>query len=255
VLLATDLLGLRRMSHAADVAARVTVLPRPIDLPASLESANRLNGDVIVKRHYLDDPFYRVGVKEYTPRDSMKNIHWGATARTGKLMVHEHQQTADQNLLVLLNVQTHAYEIGNVSDKGRIETAIRICAGYFDDTVQSGIPVRFACNAALDPADGPVVTNEFSGREHVMDLFRTLARLPINACENFTSFLNGVAAPLDASDIVLVTAYLNDAILEYARSKQELGRRMKIICPTKMSAEEVPDDLEIYGLSEEEASA
>ena len=253
VLLATDLLGLKRMSHAADVDARLTVLPRPINLMEDLESANRLMGDVIVRRHFLDDPFYRVGVREYTPRDSMKNIHWGATARTGQLMVHEHQQTAEQNLLVLLNVQTHSYETSVVSDKGRIETAIRICAGYFDSTVQSGLPVRFAANCALEPGEGPVVTNEFSGREHVMDLFRTLARLPISACENFTIFLGGTAAALDASDIVLVTAYLNEPILAYARDRQEQGRRVKIVCPTKLAEDEIPDDLEVYGLTEEEA--
>ena len=108
ILLVTDLLGLKTTSHVAEVNTAVTVLPRPMDLQGSFTSANRLQGDIIVRRNYLDDPFYRVGVREYTPRDSMRNIHWAATARTGKLMVHNNQQTAEQNMLVLLNLQSRS---------------------------------------------------------------------------------------------------------------------------------------------------
>ncbi len=252
VLLASDLLGLRSVSHAAEVHTSVTVLPRPLNLTDSFTSANRLTGDVVVRRNYLDDPFYRVGVREYSPRDSMKNIHWPATARMGKIMVHNNQQTAEQNLLVLLNLQSRSYETSDVSDKDRIETAIRVCAGYFDDTLRSGLPVRFAANTTLDSAQ-PVVTNEFSGREHVLDLMRTLARLPVAFSESFTSFLRDTCARLTASDIVIVTAYLSEAIFDYARARKETGSHVKIVCVTELNPGDAPDDLEVYGLTREEA--
>ena len=251
VLLATDLLGLKTVSHAAEVNTSVTVLPRPIDLSSAFESANRLNGDVIVRRHYLDDPFYRVGVREYTPRDSMRNIHWGATARLGKIMVHNNQQTAEQNMLVILNLQSRSYETTAVSDRDRIETGIRVCAGYFDGTLRSGIPVRFAANTSLDGSKEPLVSNEFSGREHVLDLMRTLARLPVSFNESFTTFLNGTCSRLTASDIVVVTAYLNEALCEYARARRDEGCHVKIVCLTKLEPGDAPDDLEVYGFLEE----
>ena len=252
VLLATDLLGLKTVSHAQDVHTSITVLPRPIDLGTAFESANRLNGDVIVRRHYLDDPFYRVGVREYTPRDSMRNIHWGATARLGKLMVHNNQQTAEQNLLVILNLQSRSYETTTISDRDRIETGIRVCAGYFDSTLRSGIPVRFAANTSLDGSAEPLVSNEFAGREHVLDLMRTLARLPMRFTESFTTFLNGTCSRLTASDIVVVTAYLNEALCDYARARREEGRYVKIIVLSRLEPGDAPDDLEVYGFTEEQ---
>ena len=251
VLLATDLLGLRATSYPQEVAASVMVLPRPAALQLQFESANRLNGDVIVRRNYLDDPFYRAGVREYTPRDSMKSIHWAATARTGKLMVHSCQQTAEQNLLVLLNMQSRSYETSDVSDKDRIETAIRVCAGFFEDTLRSGLPVRFAANATI--GGSPVVSGEFSGHEHVLDLMRTLARLPVAFSESFTGFLSDTGTRLGASDIVVVTAYLSEAIFSYARARREEGSRVKIVCVRRLEPGEAPEDLEVYGLTEEDA--
>ena len=254
ILLVTDLLGLKTTSHVAEVNTAVTVLPRPMDLQGSFTSANRLQGDIIVRRNYLDDPFYRVGVREYTPRDSMRNIHWAATARTGKLMVHNNQQTAEQNMLVLLNLQSRSYETVNISDKDRIETAIRVCAGFFDDTLKSGLPVRFAANTSLDGSNGAIVTNEFSGQEHVLDLMRTLARLPMHFSESFSAFLKGTCERLTASDIVIVTAYVNDALYDYARARKEAGCHVKIVCVTHLDMGEAPDDLEIYTITEEEAA-
>ncbi len=253
ILLVTDLLGLKTVSHVAEVKTAVTVLPRPLELQTAFTSANRLQGDIIVRRNYLDDPFYRVGVREYSPRDSMRNIHWAATARTGKMMVHNNQQTAEQNLLVILNLQSRSYETTNISDKDRIETAIRVCAGFFDDTLRSGLPVRFAANTSLDGSDGNIVTNEFSGQEHVLDLMRTLARLPMRFNESFTAFLKGTCERLTASDIVIVTAYLNDALYEYARARKEEGRHVKIVCVTHLELGEVPEDLEVFTITEEEA--
>lgn len=183
----------------------------------------------------------------------MRRIHWGATARTGKLMVHQNQQTAEQNMLVLLNMQSRSYETASVSDKERIETAIRVCAGFFDSTLQSGLPMRFAANTSLDDGNGVIVTNEFSGREHVLDLMRTLAELPIRFSESFSAFLEGDCAHISASDIVIVTAYLNDSICDYARARMENGSHVKIVCVTHLEPNETPEDLQIYMLTEEEA--
>ena len=46
-----------------------------------------LNGDVVVRRHLIDDPFYVAGVRDYTGHEPMNRIHWSATARENKMMV------------------------------------------------------------------------------------------------------------------------------------------------------------------------
>ena len=121
ILITTDLFGMASRSNTYHVGATLTVLPEGADLSADFDAAQKLSGDVIVRRHYIDDPFYRAGIKEYSPRDPINRILWPATAKTGKLMVHNNQFSADQDLLVILNVQSRAYERDTVIDTEKIE--------------------------------------------------------------------------------------------------------------------------------------
>ena len=247
ILVTTDLFGIASRSNTYHVNASLTVLPAGADLSADFDAAQKLSGDVIVRRHYIDDPFYRAGIKEYSPRDPINRIHWPATAKTGKLMVHNNQFSADQDLLVILNVQSRDYERDAVIDSEKIENGIRICAGYFEDTLRSGIPVRFAANTSLSGDRNAVITNSFHGAEHVGDLMQTLARIPLQSSDTFQIFLSGACRELTASDIVIVTSWLGEPIYHYARSKREAGSQVKIIYTTLLTDEYVPDDCAVFG--------
>jgi len=244
VLLSTDLFGLRSFSYPVKTDARVTVLPRPADLQADFTSARQLSGDIVVRRRYLPDPFAIAGVRPYTERDPLNRIHWRATARSGVLMVHNNEDTADQNLLILLNLQSRPFETAEVADKYKSENAIRVAAGFISDTIRSGIPVRLAVNASADAADA-TVTNAFSGPEHVQELMRVLAALPIRTTMPFTDFLTVRCDRLDASDLVIVTPYLDENTLRFARERQSRGTEIRIAlaAPTEL---ELPGDLPVF---------
>lgn len=253
VLVSTDLLGMESFSRPVAVSSELTVLPKSADLPHTFQSAQKMSGEILVRRHLLEDPFLIAGVREYTPRDPLNRIHWPATAKAGRLMVHNNLFTADQNLLVILNMQSRPYETRTVIDKEKIETGIRVCAGFFDDTLRTGLPVRFAVNAGLQKDGAPIVTNEYHGAEHVLDLMRLLARLRMESTDPFPSFLNGTCHHLTASDVVIVTAYLSEEIYQFARERQRTGAHVKIIYPSRITDEAIPEDCEVYGYREEVA--
>ena len=248
VLLTTDLVGLMSTAFPAATDAELLVLPKPADLTEVLSSARTLFGDVLVRRHYLEDPFAVAGVRERTERDPINRIHWPATARYGKLMVHNTLCTSDQNLLILLNVQSRPADAVDVDDPGRVEDCIRICAGYLEDTLRTGIPVRLAANAPSE--GGMVVTEEFAGREHVLDLMRLLARLPMRVEEPFAALLDAAEEGLSASDIVLVTSFLSERMYDFARRMGERGVRVKLVCAVAADPTGIPEDCDVLLLKE-----
>ena len=239
VLVATDLLGNVNASQVVDFDQTLTVLPRPVDLTADFPTHLRMSGDHIVKRHLIADPFMIAGVREYTDRDSMNRIHWPASARTGQLMVHNNEYTADQSIAVILNMQSRAYEGTATLDRDKIEDAVHVCAGYLDDTLRSGIPVSLYTNGCAAGSEGVVISPEYWGREHVLELLRTLARLEYRYADTFQNFLETSCRDTKASDIVLITSYLSEEIVNYAGEMQRAGRRVMIVYIGK-----VPDYLE-----------
>ncbi len=228
VLVATDLLGNVNASQVVDFDQTLTVLPRPVDMTADFSSHLRMTGDHIVKRHLIADPFMIAGVREYTDRDSMNRIHWPASARTGQLMVHNNEYTADQSIAVLLNVQSRAYEGSATLDRDKIEDAVHVCAGYLDDTLRSGIPVSLYTNGCT-AGSSTIVSPEFWGREHVLELLRTLAQLEYRYADTFHNFLETTCRETKASDIVIITSYVTEEIWGYAVEMQNLGRRVMVV--------------------------
>ncbi len=250
MLLTTDLAGMGSTSFAVKTDAELTVLPKPCELTEELSSAKKIGGDVVVRRHFLTDPFHTAGVREYAPGDPLNRVHWRATARQGQIMVHNDECTADQNLLLLMNMQSRKNDFSGVADEFRIEDCIRICAGYLDDTLRTGIPVRFGVNATLNGENGHLVTEEFAGREHVLDVLRMLARLPLKVGENCSEFLESSVRNLEASDIVLVTSFFSEEMFAFARERQAAGVRVKLVCAKALDESTLPEDLDILVLRE-----
>lgn len=252
ILISADLLGSQSLSQPVEVGAVITVLPKPADLTLGFQKVRSDSGPVIVRRHLLPDPFLIAGIREYTPHDSASRIHWPLSVRQGKLMVRNNEYSADQSLAIILNIQSREFERKEVLEPQKIEIAIRICAGFLDDTLRSGIPVGLWANASLTHDREPVITPFLWGREHVQEIFRVLSRLPLYSTDFFPTFLQQVCTRIQASDMVLVTAYMNDDIIDFASIRQAMGIRVKIILISHILPENLPTHLEIYQYWNEE---
>ena len=229
VLVSSDLLGFSSMSSPTGITAHITVLPRPIGEEDLGVTPRYTSGDIVVKRHLIDDPFYISGVREYTERDPMNRIHWAATAKEQKIMVYNNDYTSRQSVTVVLNMQSRYYERADVIDKEVMENAIRVCAGIFDNTLSTGMPLRFMANAATVPGSRePTVTQESWGSEYVDSLLQVLAKLQLQCTNDFSEYLSSVYHDITSTDIVIVTAYVNQAIADFARNKAASGTNVRI---------------------------
>ena len=88
-----------------DNNCEITVYPKPAD-PTVLKPVNsRITGEAERKKYMLEDPFVFRGIRDYTGNDSLKNVNWKATARTGNLMVNEYDESVSRNVCILLNLE------------------------------------------------------------------------------------------------------------------------------------------------------
>ncbi len=269
-LVSTDLLGNVALSQPIPVNLELTVLPRPLNLDEIYLSPRYTSGELVVKRHLLEDPFYIAGVREYTGREPINRIHWNATAKEQKFMVYNNECTSRQSVTVLLNMQSRADEHHSIIERDKIENAIRCAAAVFESTMDNQTPLRFMSNGTMTedtehnagkfavkeenkPQD--ILTAEYWGEEHVLHLLRILSKLQDYSVSDFSAWLENNQDNMGSTDLVIVSCYINDEIADFARIKSANGVHVRIFLLNK--AEDLPADLEIYDITElvEEQSA
>jgi uncharacterized protein (DUF58 family) len=251
-LVSGDLLNFGTVSSALPVNVALTVYPRMIDLDELFVPVSLQQSDRVVNRWIIDDPFLVAGVRDYTAGDPFNRIHWPASAKSGRLMVRKNEYTSQQNLTVILNMQSRHYEIFDTIDKAMAELGIKVAATLFDRALREGNPVRLITNGCTVPdAKQPIVTGEAAGRDHVTSLLRILAGLRMKTVKDFRNLLEEVSSGILDSEIVIITAYLTVEMSRLADRIAHEGNDVHVILlHTVYEKDSEPRHADLYILSD-----
>lgn len=188
--------------------ARLYVFPQLLTLPEMNLPSHSWQGDRVIRRWILEDPFIRSGIREYTPSDPMKNINWKASARFGVLQVNQYDPTARHRLMILLNVDTKATQWTITAEPERVEHGISVIATILEYAFKNMIEAGFGSNGFLkDMEKEPIRIEPTTGKQHQLTLFENLARLTILRSISFNTLLEReLERNPNNMDYLLVTA-------------------------------------------------
>ena len=104
-IVSTDVMMDKTLTTYFDIDKAVTVYPAEvlsddIDIPY-----RRIMGTVLTRQYTYEDPFEFLGIRQYQTYDSLKDVNWTASAKTGELKVNVHAYTASQQVCILLNLE------------------------------------------------------------------------------------------------------------------------------------------------------
>lgn len=117
-----DLFYKHTFVHKMEVEANLCVYPSLIDADRLMPVFRELNGGVPTRVPLYEEPYAYAGVRDYTPQDSMRRIHWKASARTGTWQVKKAEYIASSPVEVILNLESP----GVFTDTDLMEESIRI---------------------------------------------------------------------------------------------------------------------------------
>ena len=104
----TDPIGLLRREHAWDDRHELFVHPRTVVVPSTSAGLVRdLEGNPT--RQLVDADMSFHAIREYVPGDSRRQIHWKSTAKTGRLMVRQFEESRRSRLAVVLSLAADEY--------------------------------------------------------------------------------------------------------------------------------------------------
>lgn len=168
----SDPLGLLRREHAFEDVHQLYVHPRTTALPSTSAGLIRdLEGNPT--RRLVDSDMSFHAIREYAPGDSRRQIHWKSTAKTGRLMVRQYEESRRSRMAVVLGVAEHEY-----ADAEEFELAV-------------GCAASLGLRAVRDARDVEIVTGSEIPRV-VRGRLRAIRRIPAGSPRPMLDGFSGV---------------------------------------------------------------
>ncbi|ODT37371.1 MAG: hypothetical protein BGO45_13520 [Microbacterium sp. 71-36] len=156
----TDPFGLIRRRFAVGCATDVTVAPTIVELAPLPSSTGEAGGTRQSSALHLGQGADNLVARPYAPGDSMRRIHWRATAHRDTLMVRQEEQESSPAATVVLDRALARWSPAAAEGPGRdraFETAVSACVSAVARLVHEGYTVDVIdSDGALlaDPVDG-----------------------------------------------------------------------------------------------------
>lgn len=145
-----DLFGIYSVTVESPSATTLMVLPPVIPLPRIEVAPGGRAGEGRPRANAPEQTVSAATVREYSPGDSLRRIHWLTTARRGSLFVRLFDNTPASHWWILLDMH-HGAHIGQGQDSTE-EHAITLAASLADAGLRAGQSVGLT--AFGDDADG-----------------------------------------------------------------------------------------------------
>lgn len=182
VLKTGDLFGFTSATWNETSGVQVTVYPQVLPLHKLGLPSRSPFGTLKSRQRLFEDPTRMAGVRDYAVGDSMRRIHWKASAHEDGLLVKKFQPAIALNMTIVLDLDRNAYPVRGMV--GFSEWAIVVAASVASYAVEQRQAVGLICNG-FDPfADGvagPIPPHQ--GQGHLMELLALLARIQTHALD------------------------------------------------------------------------
>jgi Uncharacterized conserved protein (some members contain a von Willebrand factor type A (vWA) domain) len=140
-----DPLGLIRNERTWEDKKRVFIHPLTVTLPSTATGFVRdLEGNPTVRLVNDDLAFH--AIREYMPGDAQRQVHWKSTAKTGRLMVRQFEETKRSEMLIVLDTRIDSYE-----DDEEFELAVSAAASLGLRGIRDGRDLQVVTGTELTP--------------------------------------------------------------------------------------------------------
>ena len=134
---------------------RVVVYPRIWPLDSLRLPAKEPFGERKAHRRLLADPLRTVGIRDHHPEDSLRHVHWKATAHRGALQVRVFEPAETLNIVILLNVTTFAHNWQGVIPE-LFERTVSVAASLATWAAGQKYRVGLVANGSVALSDQPI---------------------------------------------------------------------------------------------------
>lgn len=237
-LVSTNLFFAGSLACNPECGAYLYVYPVKSSLAALKIPFRKMMGTVLTDRRLYEDPFEFRGIRPYQSYDSMKDINWKASAKTGEWKVNQHHDTSSQEVRILLNLE----DCGVRVHEDLQEESIRIAYTLLEWFVKQGVETGIYSNGRDIVTRMPVEVPKGAGGPHAETAARALARLDLRQKKDaFSGILSETGNSGDAL-LILVSSNQGKDLQREADRLSRNPRGFYWIAPVN---EEIPREISL----------
>ncbi len=198
----TDPFGLARRTTLFGERTKVTVAPAITDLPALSNFAGETGGTLHTTNNQMGQGADNLIARPYVPGDSMRRIHWRATAHRDELMVRQEEQESTPEATVVLDRGVLRFSSEAMQAPGTdpgFEAAVSACVSVVARLVHDGYAVD-----VID-SDGALLAERIDGGDmmEVEGLVNQFATITARRDDHLAKLLR-VFAGVTTGPVVLI---------------------------------------------------
>lgn len=236
-----DIFGLFRQQRIQAQLDWLIVYPQVMPLEALGFPQKEPFGEIKASWRIFEDPSRAVGIRDHQPEDSMRHVHWKATARRQELQVKVYEPTTSHNLVIFLNVATFAKHWHGVNPL-HLEQTISVAASIASHGVEVRYLTGLVANGSIPHSDQPIKVLPSRRPDQLARMLEALAAVTSFATASIESLLLTESSRLPwGATLVVVTAVVTDELLATLLRLHEVGRRLALVS----LAEEPPGPLSL----------
>jgi uncharacterized protein (DUF58 family) len=236
-----------RRGHLPDVE-RLVIYPRLYTVADLHLPTRNPFGDLRASGQLFEDPLRTVGIREWQSRDSLRRVHWKATARHQEMLSRVYEPSEEQQVLLFLNVATmvrhwHGY-IPELQER-----TISVAGSLAALAAEQRLPVGLIANGALPESDQSL--RLLPGRNpgqlvRILELLAAITPFSTQPIEEMV-LREAPRAPWGAT-LVVVTAIAHDGLLAALLDLAAAGRRVVLFTLAEQPPERLLPNVTIYHL-------
>jgi uncharacterized protein (DUF58 family) len=213
---AGDLLGVTPVKELKEEPEHIIVYPRVVSLHQLGLPTHSPLAALPDRTPLFEDPARIMGVRDYQRGDSLRRIHWTATASARRLLVKRYQPAIARETLICLNLNQDDY-----SQRRRYtatELAIVAAASVANHVITHEKLPAGLVTEALDPLSETTTRFHLPPRRertHLMNLLEVLARAQVTPTTPFAEMLRQESVNLAwGATILAITGQENEALFD-----------------------------------------
>ncbi|THF82213.1 DUF58 domain-containing protein [Cohnella fermenti] len=227
-----DALGGSTLTFGMNAECELTVLPRlkePGQLPVSVRKF--MQSVLSMSEAFREDHEHVAGVRDYRNGDSMKQVNWSATAKTGRLLVNKRESMTDNDLIVMLNAELMDADANRRVMPEVFEDAVSYAASILQSLIGGGGKAGIIFNGKVIGRDEvPLRIEPRSGREHLFRLLHLMAVFEAEVRRELSFVLEEmIASGLRNANLLLITAFLTPKQKQLVDHLRHAGNRVETL--------------------------
>jgi uncharacterized protein (DUF58 family) len=195
-----DIFGLYSRSLKTAMEDHVIVYPRIFPVGRLPIPSQQPLGESRSEYRVFQDPTRPIGVRDYQHGDSLRHVHWKASARLQALQVKIFEPTTTFKVALFLSVDS--FTANGSFNEDAFELGISVAASLAHHVVEQGSPAGVFVNTRGVDSDQPVSLVPSGSRDQLTSILEALAKVTASSSGPFEHFLENEQKVLHAGTTV-----------------------------------------------------